>query len=140
MNPYQAYRRQDDLAGTSRIDLLLALYDGAIARLTKAEMALTNGDAPVAAPYLAKAQLIVSELAAGVRPEVDEAMGTNVLRLYEFVVNHLRTPRLANVRTAKGLLTTLREGFEAVREEANRLEQSGELAAAERVQMVLETA
>lgn len=141
MNAYAKYNRPaDPYAGLSRIDLLLALYDGALARLTKAEMALTNGDVPVATPYIAKAQLIVAELAAGVRIEVDEEMGANVLRLYEFVANELRTPRLANVRNAMKVLTTMREGFEGVREEANQLERSGELVNAGRMQMVLETA
>lgn len=140
MNPYTRYSKADPYAGMSRIDLLLALYDGALARLGKAEMALTNGDVPVATPYLAKTQLIVSELAAGVRVDIDEQNGTNMLRLYEFVANELRTPRLANVRNAVKILTTLREGFEGVREEANRLEKDGELVNAGRMQMVLETA
>lgn len=140
MNPYSVYRRQEGTAGWTRIETLLALYDGALARLTKAEMALSNGDVPVATPYLAKAQLIVSELASGVRVDVDEQMGTNMLRLYEYVVNELRTPRPANVANAKKILTTLREGFEAIRDEANRLEKSGQLVAADRMQMVLETA
>lgn len=140
MNPYQKYAQTQQVAGLSRIDLLLALYDGALARLTKAEMALTNGDVPVATPYLCKAQLIVTELAAGVRLDVDEQMGTNMLRLYEFVVHELKTPRLENVRSARKILTTLREGFEGVREEANRLEKCGQLVAADRMQMVLEMA
>lgn len=140
MNPYQKYAQTQQVAGLSRIDLLLALYDGALTRLGKAEMALTNGDVPVATPYLCKAQLIVTELAAGVRLDVDEQMGTNMLRLYEFVVHELKTPRLENVRNAKKILTTLREGFEGIREEANRLEKSGQLVAADRMQMVLEMA
>ena len=140
MNVYARYSPVDQYASMSRIDLLLALFDGALARLTKAEMALTNGDVPVATPYMSKAQLIVSEMAAGVRVKVDEEMGTNMLRLYEFVVNELRTPRLANVKNAKKILTALREGFEGVRDEANQLERSGELVNAGRMQMVLETA
>ena len=75
-----------------------------------------------------------------VRVEAEPEMGTNMLRLYEFVVNELRTPRLANVRNAVGVLTTLREGFESVREEANRLERGGELASVDRLQMVLTSA
>jgi flagellar biosynthetic protein FliS len=141
MNAYTKFTRPaDPLAGLSRIDLLLALYDGALARLDKAAMALSNGDVPVATPYLAKAQLIVAELAAGVRVEVNEEVGANMLRLYEYVVNELRTPRPANVANAKKVLTTLREGFEAIREEANRLEREGQLVAADRMQMVLEMA
>ena len=103
--------------------MLLALYDGALARLDKAAMALTNGDVPVATPYIAKAQLIVSELAAGVRVEVDEEMGTNMLRLYEYVVNELRTPRLANVGNAKKILTRPAGG---VRGHPRRGQQAGE--------------
>ena len=142
MNAYAKFATPaaDQHAALSRIDLLLALYDGALARLSKAEMALTNGDVPVATPYMAKAQIIVTELAAGVRLDVDEQMGANMLRLYEFVVNELRTPRLANVRNAVKILNTMREGFEGIREEANRLEQSGELVTAGRMQMVLEMA
>lgn len=145
MNPYAKYASSapvaaDQHATLSRIDLLLALYDGAIARLGKAEMALTNGDVPVATPYMAKAQIIVTELAAGVRLDLDEQNGANMLRLYDYVVNELRTPRLANVKNAMNILNTLREGFEGIREEANRLERSGELVAADRMQMVLEVA
>ena len=140
MNPYQKYDRSEPSIGWTRIETLLALYDGAIARLNKAAMALSNGDVPVATPYLAKVQLIVSTLAAGVRVEFDEEMGTNMLRLYEYVVHELRTPRLENVASAKKILTILREGFENIREEANDLERSGELVAADRLQMLLETA
>jgi flagellin-specific chaperone FliS len=89
---------------------------------------------------MSKAQLIVTELAAGVRVEVDEEMGKNMLRLYEYVVHELGSPRLQNVKNAVKILTVLREGFEGVREEANKLERSGELVAAGRMQMVLEMA
>lgn len=140
MNSYTRYTRTDPLAGLSRIDLLLAMYDGALGRLEKASQALTNGDVPVATPYMAKAQLIVAEMAAGVRIEVDEQMGSNMLRLYEYVANELRTPRLENVRNAMRILATLREGFEGIREDANRLEREGQLVTADRMQMLLETA
>lgn len=140
MIPYQRYRQTEASDHWTRMDMLLALYDGALARLEKAALALTNGDVPVATPYLSKAQIIVNELASGVRVDVEPEMGTNMLRLYEYVVNELRTPRLANVRNAVKVLTTLREGFESVRDEANRLERSGELASVDRLQMVLASA
>jgi flagellar secretion chaperone FliS len=140
MNPYKLQSQKQHVAGLSRIDLLLALYDGALTRLIKAEMALSNGDIPVATPYLSKAQLIVSELAAGVRVEVDEEMGTNMLRLYEFIVNELRTPKLKNVENAKRVLSILREGFVAIQDEANELERSGQLVNVDRLHMLLETA
>lgn len=140
MNVYQKYRAAEPLVGMTRIEVLLALFDGALSRLDKAARALTNGDVPVATPYMAKAQLIVSELATGVRVDVAEEMGTNMLRLYEFVVNELRTPRLKNVESAIKILTTLREGFEAIKDEAVALEKRGDLVGSNRLQMVLETA
>lgn len=140
MNPYSKYRQPEPATGMTRIEVLLAMFDGAIARLEKAEMALTNGDVPVATPYLAKAQLILSELAAGVRFDVDEEMAFNMLRLYEYAVHEIKTPRLQNVRNAIKVLGILREGFEAIKEEAIQLEKSGQLVASNRLQMVLATA
>ncbi|QEL13789.1 flagellar export chaperone FliS [Limnoglobus roseus] len=140
MNVYQKYNQSEPLTGMTRIEVLLATFDGALTRLDKAAKALTNGDVPVATPYLVKAQLLVSALAAGVRLDIDEANGTNMLRLYEFVVHEIKTPRLKNVENAVKILTILREGFEAIKVEAIRLERSGELVGANRLQMVLETA
>lgn len=140
MNVYQKYSQADPLTGMTRIEVLLATFDGALSRLDKAAKALTNGDVPVATPYVAKAQLLVSALASGVRVDVDEENGTNMLRLYEFVVHELTTPRLQNVQNAVKILSILREGFEAIKDEAIRLEKSGELVASNRLQMVLATA
>jgi flagellar protein FliS len=140
MNPYAAYRRQEHAAGITRVDLVLALYDKALERLTRAEASLAGGDAPAAVVQLAKVQLTVGELASGVRVEANEEMGTNMLRLYEFVANELRTPRAEGIRNARKVLTTLREGFEAVREEANALERSGAVAAAAGSRLIMATA
>ena len=89
---------------------------------------------------IAKVQLTVGELSAGVRLAANEEVGLNMLRLYEFVANELRTPRAAGIRNARKILTTLREGFEGVRVEANQLERSGQLTPAARLQMVHATA
>ena len=140
MTPYQKYARNEPSASWTRIETVLALYDGAMARLKKAEMALSNGDVPVATPYISKAQLIVTALAAGVRTDVEEDMGTNMLRLYEFVVHELKTPRMQNVRNAMKILAILREGFDNIRDEANLMERRGQFVAADRLQMVLTTA
>ncbi|MBN9517531.1 flagellar protein FliS [bacterium] len=140
MNPYATYRRQEQAAGITRIDLVLALYDKALERLTRAEKSLAVGDAPAAVGQLAKVQLTIGELASGVRLEANEEMGTNLLRLYEFVANELRTPRAEGIRNARKVLTTLREGFEGVREAANAFERSGQVRTTAGSQMVLATA
>lgn len=137
MNAYRAYRRPEPSAAWTRIDLLLALYDGALERLQKAEAALRQGDEAAAVPLLVRAQLIVSGLASGVRSDgTNEEMAANMLRLYEYVTHELRQPRLAGIENARKVLATLREGFETIRGEAAELERSGRLQPADRLQMV----
>jgi flagellin-specific chaperone FliS len=136
MNPYLKYARPEPSAGWTRMDTLLALYDGALERLDRAAALLAAGDAEAAVPLLCRVQLIVTELAAGVRLDVNEELGTNYLRLYEFVAHRLRTPAADGVADARRVLATLREGFEAVRAEANELERGGRLPAADRLTLV----
>jgi flagellin-specific chaperone FliS len=140
MNPYQKYRRQEEDAGWTRMDLLIALYDKAIERLDKAEIALRAGDKLTAVPLLAKTQLIVAELAAGVRIDVNPENGTNMLRLYEYVTTQMSLVTVDSIQNSRKVMQTLRDGFESVRAEANELERTGRLPSAGRVQMVLTTA
>ena len=138
MNPYHlAYRRtQAQSLPATRIELLLALYDKAVERITAAEDALHAGDRPRALPLTAKAQLIVMELAAGVRTDVDPATGTNMLRLYEFVTYKLAEGGIDNLQSALRVLTTLREGFRAIRDEAVELEKTGKIPASDELVML----
>lgn len=127
-------------AGFTRIELLLALYDKALERLEIASAALGRGEDTVARYQLAKTQLILSELASGVRVEVNPEANTNMLRLYEFATHELVKATPAAVANVQKVLRTLREGFEAVRTEANELERTGQLAKADQLQIVLATA
>lgn len=137
MNAYHAYRRQEPSAGWTRIDMLLALFDKAIERLDKAEACLNAGERPAALGLLAKAQLVVSALASGVRLEDgNDETGANLLRLYEYVTNEIREANLAGIANARTILTTLREGFEAIRPQANQMEKAGEFARASQLCMV----
>jgi flagellin-specific chaperone FliS len=140
MNPYQKYRRQTEAVPRTRIDSLLALYDKALERLDKAEAALRANNKSGAVPHLAKAQLIVVALAAGVRLEVSPDLNMTVLRLYEFAVRNLQKPSLEGIDTAREALRTLRNGFERIRCEANELEHTGQIPALDRLQMVHATA
>jgi flagellar secretion chaperone FliS len=137
MNPYLAYRQtQLHALPWTRIDLLLALYDKAVERITAAEEALRAGDRPRALPLISKAQLIVLELAAGVRTDVDAATGTDMLRLYEFAAHELAAAGIDNLRSALRVLTTLREGFRTIRDEAVTLERTGRIPAAGELAML----
>jgi flagellin-specific chaperone FliS len=126
MNPLKAYKQQE--AGVySRIDMLLALYDGAITRLERAVGLLRGGKPDEAKPLLARVQMIVMEMAAGINMDVGDSNSPNLLRLYEFVVHSIAEGGLENLEGSLEVLRTLQEGFVAIRPEAVQLERSGQL-------------
>jgi flagellar secretion chaperone FliS len=140
MNAYQTYRKQQQTVGTTRIDLLLSLFDGAIQRMAQAEEFLRTGNPNAAVTALSKAQLIVSELAAGVRTDVDQTNGPNLLRLYEFVVHQISLSTLESVSRSRKIMQTLHEGFVAIRTEGIELERRGEMVSSDSLRVVLATA
>ena len=125
MNPYSAYSQQQT-TGWTRIDLVLALYNGAIERLTKARAELERGNTRAATSLLVKAQLIVAEMAAGVDLRYGE-IPCNLLRLYAFVVERISLCKIEDIDAALRVLNTLREGMHGIREEAVQLERDGKI-------------
>jgi flagellin-specific chaperone FliS len=123
MNPYSKYQQQTTPSWT-RIDMLLALYDGAAKRCEEALVALENGDEATANKRLVKARLIVMGLASGVIADGDPVT-TNILRLYEFCLYELEKRSEQDVRAALNVLQILREGFQKIRSEAVDLERRG---------------
>lgn len=131
MNPYQTYQRQQQPIGWTRIDMLLALYDGAIERLTSAIDLLNAGDKLKALPYFSKSQLIVNALASAVRQDMSDELAMNLLRLYEFCVHRISLGESAPAAEALKVLKTLREGFDAIRAESVTLERHGKVPPAD---------
>lgn len=120
----RAYQRQQTGSGWTRIDLLLALYDGAIDRLEAALRALAQDQDSAAQPLLRRVELIVAGMVAGTNPEGDDS-SQNLLRLYDYVIRCLRAAGPRELHSALSVLRTLREGFQGIREEALRLERTG---------------
>src|SRR5438128_2711962 len=122
MNPYAAYRQQTS-PGWTRVDSLLALFDRAIGRGEQALEALAGGNHETARRLLARAQLVVGGLAAGVAP--DGELASQFTGLYTFAMQRLAVGEPQTVQEAIGVLRTLREGFEGVRGEAIEWERNG---------------
>jgi flagellin-specific chaperone FliS len=125
MNPYRAYQQQAYSAWL-RIDLLLALYDGAIAKLEAAHAALLKKDGAAARTLLERARLILGGMVSAVDLSRGD-LAAQFLRLYEFVNHAITTGDARQVAGALKVLRTLREGLEAIRPEAAALERSGRL-------------
>jgi flagellar protein FliS len=130
MNQYAQYQRLS-MTSSPRIDLLLALYDGAIERIEKAAQLIESGRTEESLPLRVQAQLIVQELAAGVVVDVNPELNTNILRLYEYVAFRLAEGESSGLRSAVKVLSNLREGFRGIRSEAIEMERRGELPPAD---------
>ncbi len=124
MNPYAKY--QQLTPSWTRIDMLLALYDGAVERCEQALAALERPDPAAARKLLVKTRLIVMGLASGVVADGDP-LTTNLLRLYDFAQHMLGQGGVEDVRRALKVLCILREGFQKVRPEAVALERGGSI-------------
>lgn len=122
MNPYTRYKQTTP--AWTRIDMLLALFNGGIERCEQALDAMERQDHAAAKQLLIKARLIVMGLASGVIADGDPVT-TTILQLYEYAQHTLGQGRSEDVRGALGVLRTLREGFQQIRPEAIAQERSG---------------
>jgi flagellin-specific chaperone FliS len=137
MRAHLAYRSRQQV-GTPRIELILSLYDTAIARLEQAETLVANEPDSLPAKTLAsQVQSIVRGMAAGIVGK--DRLSIDMLRLYEFVVHRVSQPSARNFRDAAKVLRTLRGAFEAVRSEATLLERAGEIPPLDAVPGVMVT-
>jgi flagellin-specific chaperone FliS len=123
MNPHDTYRQQRAF-GWTRIDMLLALYDGAMQRIEQAREAMERGDTPAAQPLLLRAQRIVVELHAGLDLRHGQ-LPHDFQRLYGFVLHALSAGTGRHLAAALDVLRTLRDGLAGIRDETVRLERSG---------------
>ena len=134
MNPYAAYQTQAN-QGWTRIDVVLALFDGAIERLEKALEALRQNDADAVLTLTQRARLIVGELAASLDLSYGE-LPQNLMRLYEFVLYSVGQGGSDKLEAAVKVLRNLREGFQGIREEAVQLERSGQIPPVEEMRSI----
>jgi flagellar biosynthetic protein FliS len=125
VNPLHAYRQQQAL-GWTRIDMLLALYHGAIDRLERALAAMERADSASAKAVLLRAQRMVTELLAGIDMQYGD-LAQRFSALYIFVLRAISEGTVEQIRAAIAVLKTLRDGLEQIRDQAVSMERAGEL-------------
>jgi flagellar secretion chaperone FliS len=123
MNPYQAYQQRQATSWT-RVEMLLALFDGAIERLEAAAAAFERNDLATARRLLTRAWLIVGLLAAGLNFDYGQ-LPQKLGQLYDFALRRIRLYTPQGTADALRILRILREGFQKIRPEAVRLEREG---------------
>jgi flagellin-specific chaperone FliS len=121
----EQYRRQAVLGGLTRVEMLIALYDRAIHHLEMTQLAHQSGQADKAATEQFEVQKMLFGIFAGLKMEESE-VATNIARLLSFTMDCLVKK---DYPPAIKVLSNLRDGFVAIRDEANRLEHAGTIPA-----------
>jgi flagellar secretion chaperone FliS len=111
----------------TRIEMLLAAFDGIISRLEQAQDLLDENDVIKAQPLLLKSQQIVLALYEGIDLRFGK-IPENMQNLYLFVLTCIGMGPKLDVPAALKILRTIREGLNGIRGSAGEMERRGELS------------
>ena len=123
MGEYQNYSIETMVNGWTRIDMLLALYDGAISTVRFAQDAKTANNTNLLTNKMIEANKYILALHSGLDTENDK-VAFDVARLLNFVMLRLEEH---NFEEAVYFLEKLQASFERIREEATDLEKAGKI-------------
>lgn len=120
-NPYK--QMSNLMTGWTRIDMLLAIYDRGITAIRGADEAKNENDPHRQARHTLEAQKCILALHGGLNPDESE-VALNVARLLNFVLLCLEQQRFSD---AVQILEQLRSGFEAIHDDAVKMEREGKI-------------
>ena len=109
----------------TRIDMLLALFDGTLEHIEQA-LATAESNQESSLHHRIRAISLVSVLRSGLDFQLGE-LPDRLNRLYEFVQEGLIRGDLEMMRSGHKVLCEVREGFRGIRSKAIELEQAGEI-------------
>lgn len=122
MTPHFSYQRST-AASWTRIDLLLTVYDVGIQTANAALTALAADDGDEATRQRLKFYRVLMQILDGLDPSYETTQNIQRLALYMF--DRATRGTTDDWRTVLKILNTLREGFQAIREEAVEMESRG---------------
>lgn len=111
----------------TRIELLLAAFDGIASRLEQARKLLEENERAKAEPLLLRSQRIVLELYSGIDLRFGQ-IPENMQKLYLYVLSCIGMGPELDLPAALGVLRSIRDGLESIRDSATQMERNGELA------------
>ena len=114
-NPGLAAYKRSSVRSASPGQLVLALYDAAIASVARAAEADVAGDLETRGIHIDKAQAIIAELISSLSTSVDSPLPHSLFRIYNYVSHRIVDAALRNGTEAllevKELLTSLRSAW-----------------------------
>lgn len=120
-----AYQTEDRSTWT-RIDMLVMLYSRCLEHIQAIQVAMDKGNRADEVIQRTRAAAIVATIRSGIVTEYGE-IPQRVDQLAEFVQLALIEGDKRQLQSAETVIRKLSEGFEGIREEAHRMELSGEI-------------
>ena len=131
MNPRHRYKATQAFSWT-RIDMLLLIYDRAVATLNEGAGLLEQNRFTEIPPVSLKAMQSLLMIADGLDLEEGD-LPSHVMRLVVFALDQISTPSPGAWRSAAAVMSKLREGFQEIQEQARRDEYEGRIPALDAV-------
>lgn len=125
MDQLKTYQRTSIKSGWTRIEMLLMLYERAIAAIESCEIANEVGDQTLFHQHELTVRKTIMAIHAGLKPDEDE-VAYNIARLLHFVMVRFDQK---DFKTCKNVLEEIYSGFSQIAEEANQLEREGTIPA-----------
>ena len=120
----------------TRIEMLLAAYDGTITRLEQAQSLLDQNEPLRAQPLLLTSQRLILALYEGIDLRYGE-IPANMQKLYLFVLNCIGIGPKLDLPAALKILKIIQSGLQDIRATANEMERGGELSPTPEASQVL---
>lgn len=111
---------------SSRIEMLIAIYDAAIDAIDRVEELLENGEEDKAVLATSQAAILIGLIESGLDLSQGE-IPEKIRDLCEFVQASLIASTPAEIQAAGRVLRNLRAGFVGIKSEATALESRGEI-------------
>lgn len=110
----------------TRIEMLLAAFEGTISRLEKARELLDQGETFRAQPLLLTSQRLVLALYEGIDLRYGE-IPANMQKLYLFVLGCIGVGEKLDIPAAINVLKIIESGLKDIKDTANDMERRGEI-------------
>ena len=123
MQPVDAYQKTNITQKWTRVDLLVMLYDRALAAVESCEIALTSEDQDLFLKHEITFRKTIVAIQSGLKTDECE-IAFNIARLLEFVLFTFDNKRFDPCKT---ILAQIRDSFVQIADQANELERQGEI-------------